>query len=215
MYADDVTQIITSPSKSKSMIKLEVERDIERINKFERKWKIKTSEEKFQIIPIAQLNTKKIIVNNKEIETSKSGKLLVLNISTTGLVGHISRTIKKGNGILTQLRRFSKLSAKMKTTLIKTLLIPVMKYPPIPLCMASRSQKMKMTMVLNKALRLIHCNEEDQLNSEQLHIKYGITPLNISIFYKPQKVWDTIRISENEQYNELITPHNNSHAWLP
>ncbi len=149
MYANDVTQIITSPRKSKLMIKLKVERHIERINRFERKWKIKTSEEKFQIIPIAQLKTKKIIVSNKEIETSKSGKPLGLNISITGLVGHISRRIKKGNGILTQLRRFSSLSAKMKTTLIKTLLIPVMEYPPIPLCMASRSQKRKMQTVLN------------------------------------------------------------------
>ncbi len=103
----------------------------------------------------------------------------------------------------------------MKTTLNKTLLIPVMEYPPLPLCMASRTQKRKMQTVLNKALRFIHCNEEDQLNSEQLHIKYGITPLNISTFYKAQKVWNTIGISENEQYNELITPHNNFHAWFP
>ena len=47
MYADDITQVITSPSKSKMIMKLKVEREIERINKFERKWKIKTSEEKF------------------------------------------------------------------------------------------------------------------------------------------------------------------------
>ena len=65
MYADDVTQVITSPSKSKLMMKIEVEREIERISKFERKWKIKTSEEKFKIIPIAQLKTKKITVNGK------------------------------------------------------------------------------------------------------------------------------------------------------
>ncbi len=77
------------------MIKVKVERDIERISKYERQWKIKTSEEKFLIIPIAQLKTKKITVNNKEIETSKSGKLLGLHISTTGLVSHISRTVKK------------------------------------------------------------------------------------------------------------------------
>ena len=47
MYADDITQIITSPSKSKNIMKLKVQREIERINKFERKWTIKTSEEKF------------------------------------------------------------------------------------------------------------------------------------------------------------------------
>ncbi len=36
---------------------IKVEPEIERIGKFERKWKIKTSEEKFKIIPIAQLKT--------------------------------------------------------------------------------------------------------------------------------------------------------------
>ncbi len=85
MYADDITQI-TSPNKSKLMMKIKVEREIERINKFERKWKIRTSEEKFKIIPIAQLKTKKITVNGKEIETSKEGKLLGLKISITGFV---------------------------------------------------------------------------------------------------------------------------------
>ncbi len=37
MYADDITQVIASPSKSKLMMKIKVEREIEKINKFERK----------------------------------------------------------------------------------------------------------------------------------------------------------------------------------
>ncbi len=45
IYPYDVSQVITTPSKSKLMIRVKVEREIERINKFERKWKIKTSEE--------------------------------------------------------------------------------------------------------------------------------------------------------------------------
>ena len=54
MYADDITQIITTQSKSKLMMRVKVEREIERINKFERQCKIKTSEEKFKIISISQ-----------------------------------------------------------------------------------------------------------------------------------------------------------------
>ncbi len=215
MYADDITQVITSPNKSKLMMKIKVEREIERINKFERKWKIKTSEEKFKIIPIAQLKPKKINVNGKEIETSTAGKLLGLNISSNGFVSHISKTINKGNGILSQLRRFSNLTPKMKAILVKTLLIPVMEYPSIPICMASLTQKRKMQSVLNKALRFIHCNEQEQLNTEELHIKYNIAPSNISNFHKPQKIWESIRICENEQYEELVTPRNNSHTWFP
>ncbi len=89
----------------------------------------KTSEEKFKIIPIAQLKPKKIAVNRKRIETSKSGKPFGLNISTTGLVSHTGKTIDKGKGILTQLKRFRNLTSKMKTTLVKTLLIPVNELP--------------------------------------------------------------------------------------
>lgn len=45
MYADDITQVKTAPSKSKLKMKVKVERETERINKFDRKWKIKTSGE--------------------------------------------------------------------------------------------------------------------------------------------------------------------------
>ncbi len=107
-------------------MKAKVKREIGRINKFESQWKIKTSEENFQVIPIAQHKTQKITVNWKEIETCKNGKLLGLNIGSTGFTGHITKTINKGRGILSQLRRFSTLTPTLKTTLIKTLLIPVL-----------------------------------------------------------------------------------------
>lgn len=215
LYADDVTQVITSQSKSKLMMRSKVEREIERISKFERKWKIKTSEEKFKIIPIAQRKPMKIKVNGKEIETSTAGKLLGLNITSSGFVGHIRQTINKGYGILSQLRRFSNLTPKIKTTLVKTLLIPVMTYPPIPLCMASPTQKRQMQIVLNKALRFIHCNEDEQLNTSELHIKYNITPLNICNYNKAVNIWETIKISENEQYEELTGLRNKIHTWFP
>ncbi len=215
MYADDITQVISSPSKSKLMMKAKVEREIERINKFERMWKIKTSEEKFKIIPMAQFKTKKIMVNGTEIETTNNGKLLGLNISLTGFVCHITKTIKKGNGILTQLRRFRNLTPKMKSILVKTLLVPVLEYPPIPICMASNTQKRKMQIILNKAVRFIHCNESEELNTMELHQKYNITPLNISTYYKAQRIWATIQASEPEQYEMLVTPRPNTHTWFP
>ncbi len=45
LYTDDITQIITSPSKSKAIMTTK-EGETERINKYERKWKIQTSEDK-------------------------------------------------------------------------------------------------------------------------------------------------------------------------
>ena len=72
-----------------------------------------------------------------------------------------------------------------------------------------------MQIVLNKATRFIHCNEETQMNTEQLHIKYNITPLNISSHQRAHKTWETIRSSESAQYEELITERNKIHSWFP
>ncbi len=79
MYTDDITQVIITPSNSKLMMKIKVEREIDRINRYEKKWKIKTSEEKFKIIPMAQYKTEQFTINGKNINTSRDGKLLGLN----------------------------------------------------------------------------------------------------------------------------------------
>ena len=71
-----------------------------------------------------------------------------------------------------------------------------------------------MQSILNKALKFIHCNEQDPLTVSVLHIKY-ITPLNIANYYKAQNTWETIKISENLQYEELTTIYNNTHKWFP
>ncbi len=136
------------------MMKLKVERKINRINRFEKKWKIKTSQEKLEIILIAQ-HTKNIVVNGKELNTCKEGKLLGLKVQSTGIVGHVSTLKNKANALLTKLRRFTNLTPKIKTTLFKTLLIPILEYPPVPLSAASLTQKITLQSVLNNALRFI------------------------------------------------------------
>ncbi len=55
-----------------------------------------------------------------------------------------------------------------------------MTYPSIPICTASQTQNRKMQTVLNKALRFIHCHEQEPLTAFELHIKYNIAPLNIA-----------------------------------
>ncbi len=69
-------------------MKIKIEPEIDRINRYEKKWKIKMGEEKFKIIPIAQLKAKKIKVNGEDLNTSKGGKLLGLRLQSTGLIGH-------------------------------------------------------------------------------------------------------------------------------
>ncbi len=214
LYADDITQVITSPSKSKNMMKLKVEREIERINRYEKQWKIKTSQDKFKLIPIAQFKTKTIVVNGREINNSKEGKVLGLKIQSNGITGHVADIKNKGNAVIAKLRRFSNLTPKLKTTLVKTLLLPILEYPVIPLCTASKTQKKKLQVVLNKALRFINCNDRP-LTIETLHNKYNIKPLNIALHSKAKKTWETIKMTEPEHYNQLTQHFNFDHSWFP
>ena len=55
LFADDVTQVIEYPHHSKRFLARKTEREVERINKFERKWKIKTNRNKFQLLSISKL----------------------------------------------------------------------------------------------------------------------------------------------------------------
>ncbi len=157
----------------------------------------------------------KIIVNGKEIETYKEGTFLGLKLQPTGTVGHCTNVKNKGNTVLTNLRRFKSLSPKIKTTLIKTLLIPILEYPPIPICAASLTQKRNLQTVLNKALKFINCIEDNEATVEQLHIKHNITPLNISIDKTAKKIWEAVMATEPEHHNNFTINYDREHKWFP
>lgn len=55
--------------------------EIERINEFEKKWKIKTNNNKLKIIPIAVLKKQDIIINGTKIDFSEKRKVLGLNMT--------------------------------------------------------------------------------------------------------------------------------------
>ncbi len=197
-------------------MKAKVEREIERIHRYERKWKIKTSPEKNKIIPIAQFKTSNIAVNRRELNKSKEGKVLALKIQSNGLMGHTSNIRNKANAVLTKLRRFIKLTPKLKLILVKSLLLPILEYPVIPLCTALLTQKRKHQVILNKALRFVNYNKDDRpLTANDLHLNYNTKPYNMAIHSKAKKIWETIRLTEPEHYNKLIHHFPTSHIWFP
>ncbi len=52
-----------------------------------KKWKIKTNQDKFKVILVAQRKTKSIAVNGRELDNSKQGKVLELTIQTNRIIG--------------------------------------------------------------------------------------------------------------------------------
>lgn len=51
-YADDVTQIITYPGKSRELTTRRTINEITKVNDYEKKWKIKTNRNKLKLVPI-------------------------------------------------------------------------------------------------------------------------------------------------------------------
>ena len=111
IYADDITQIIMKKGSENYLVR-ETEREINKINEFEFKWKIKTNIDKFQVIPIGRKGLKKVTVNKNTHEFSNVGKVLGTTITKSGFSQHASNRINLSKSKLNVLFRFIDLSSK-------------------------------------------------------------------------------------------------------
>ncbi len=125
------------------------------------------------------------------------------------------KTYRKGKCVITNLSRFKNLTTQLKTTIIKTLLIPVIEYPPVPQCSISKTQTIHFQKVLNRGLRFIHRNEAENQNIEQLNHKYQIMPINLSVRNKAYKTWERVKYIEDNEYEELVRERESTHNWCP
>ena len=143
MFADDVTQVIEYPHRSKRFLARKTEREVERIDKYERKWKIKTNKDKFQLLSVSKLKPAEVRIDNRMVNFSDHISMLGLKLKRTGFNMHISQRLTLAKGKAVRLKRFTKLKAKNKCHLYKALIRSAMEYPNIPLCNMSRTNKNK------------------------------------------------------------------------
>lgn len=122
-YADDITQIVHYYGPSKEMLRRKTQRAIEELNSYEKRWKIRTNNNKFQMIHISKYNPLPITVDNQNIRYVRSAKLLGLMIKSTGKTSHVKGQRNKANMTFKKLRRFKKLSPKTKLHLLYTKLL--------------------------------------------------------------------------------------------
>lgn len=215
LYADDITQIITHNGKSKRAMAIKVGREIERINKFEREWKIKTNQNKFALIPLASKRYEDIIAEGELLETKTEGKALGLKITTNGYFKHIKELVNKGERAIHDLRQLRDIPENIKLHLVKAYVLPTIEYPTIPICGMSRTQIMKIQRIQNKALRFA---TNDRFPFQQtvaaLHEKTKTKPINIKLYERADKIWKRLILT-----NDPITEEENivqrGHHWFP
>lgn len=209
-YADDITQIIGYPGKSKNMLKARTEREISIVNNYESKWKIKTNVNKFTPLGLGSRRNPPLYINGEETDFSNHGKSLGLHITNTGYTRHIRERKHQGEAALKKLYRFRHLPISIKVHLVKVMVIPTIDYPPIPMHTLSTTQLRKLQRTQNKALRW--ATEETYpytLNTREIHDITNTEPVNIRLYKQAVKIWTTLQMNNNEIYDNLAQKANN------
>ena len=160
IFTDDVTQVIQNLRDDRRALAELTELEIERINNYEKKWKIQTSINKFSLISISKKSPEPFIVNNRQIPFKDEVKMLVLTLKRTGATSHTTHRIKLANVQSKRIKRFIKLDPKVKLHLYKALIRPLMEYPIIANGIQAKAHLKKCKESKNKNLKLIaaYCN---------------------------------------------------------
>ena len=145
-FADDITQIIIYLGREKQALALKTSREISRINVYEKQWKIQINKNKFQLISISATKPKDVIVDNAIIPFKNQVTVLGLNLTTRGISSHFkTRKAILANGQLIKLNRFKSLDERIKLHIYKGMIRPILEYPVVPICLASKTNIKKKT----------------------------------------------------------------------
>lgn len=219
-YADDISQVVYHPGPSKDMANARTEREILRINTFEDRWKINTNLAKFTVVPLATRNPSLLTVNDEVVDQQQHGTFLGLHVGRYGYTSHVKQRVCRAKSVLTTLYRFNDLSPKIKLHLVKTLVLPVLTYPPIPLHSMSKTAISRLQKVQNSALRFVYNTRwYHYRRMESLHEASSLPPLNIRLKMLATRVWDQLEAEGGEQFLALQELHRQApirnHNWFP
>ena len=218
-FADDNTQIISYPGKSRKMLAKKTEREIKKLNKYEKTWKIATNKDKFQIVSISTYKPEDIIIENRVIQFKRSATALGLNIKTRGISNHITTRNVLARAQLKKLERFRKMSTKTRLHLYKALVRPMLEYPVVPICLAKKTSIQKLQRTQNIAIR--KAAKEGLIRThtnERLHNMLKIEPINTRLYnqaastwarlekYEPNLILLTNQLRENQEWEHLWWP---------
>ena len=132
IFADDITQVIQNKENDKQQLAIDTAIEIERINQYERKWKIQTNMTKFNILSISKLRPEPIEIQGRIIPFANEAKTLGLTLKRTDTLMHVNNRIGMAKQQSLKIKRFAKLSEKNKLYLYKALIRPLLEYPIIP-----------------------------------------------------------------------------------
>ena len=219
IFADDVTQVIIHEGTDREELAIQTEREIVRVNDYERKWKIKTNKNKFKMISASKILPAQIRVDDEIMNFTNNVNILGLTLKRTGFVSHVTSKVAAAKFQLLKLRRFYRLRPELQIRLYLTLIRPIMEYPPIPIALASKTSHLKMQKVQNAALKqAVRGTDDRHLTVQDIHEKYNVDAINVRLAARLDKTWCKIEEKQQELHERSTQANNNGtrdHAWWP
>ena len=109
----------------------------------------------------------------------------------------------KGETALSSICRFDEFKAKAKNQLVKSLVLPHLTYPAIPLHTAKDTNMLTLQKVQNASLRFIYKKKKiDRIRAEHYHNgKYKMLPINQTLYWRAKNIWKSIRDNNAADYD--------------
>ena len=218
-YADDVTQIVISNISTEGH-DARVVNEALRINTYERSWKIKTNIDKFYIVALGRKRPNDLQIQGRTIQHQKKCLMLGHTVTSTGLIiKHINEKKIKAKTALKSLYRFWHFTEQLKLYLVKTKLLPILDYSPIPTHTASRTKMLELQRIQNKALRYVTGQRYPYTEStEAQHHRLNVKPISTRNREAAHKIWKKLHTQEDPNYRHIKECDENTdmdHSWFP
>ena len=213
-YADDVTHVVRAKSIKTLLKKVQKETDL--VNKWEKKWLIKTNPLKSQLsitkTRLTSINKHPpvaIIDNNNPIPIPIKKTINILGFRTDpNLYGnqHINALLRKSNTSFNSIPRFKGAPEKVNLTLYKSIIRPSFEYAPLPSIRSKKTHLDKLQKFQNKVLRFINGTTLiDRIPNDYLHNKFKIDTIRDRLHSLAKKQVTTILGDDLEHTNILQT----------
>ena len=216
-YCDDLHLVVATPCGrvNANRHERELKRAIINQNDFEKRRGILTCPEKSIITPIGRRPRHRVavddgtsIVHYPHLAQGATTKILGLTINNHSFTSrHIQAATDKAKLFLLHLRMTNDLNTASKTLLVKSLILPTLTYPCIPLNTASVTGLYQLQVIQNKALRFIYNSRYPQMETNRsLHLRLNIKPLNQVIHNQAKAIWEKLedgRAGDIDTFNEI------------
>ncbi len=191
-FADDQITLVTQ-SKNKNrfngakLIRKKYINEEHQTSRWEKDWKIKSNPDK-SIVKTKGVSSGtlraigNIKIGNVKLKTCKILNILGYTFSTPMSSNHIKKIVHKTGYTLTKLNRFKTAPNKVKRHLVLALIRPILEYPFYPIFKTSRTGKVKIQRIQNRALRFItNTKLNDRVRSENQHENLKLKSMNVRI----------------------------------